>query len=272
MTPRWRWLAPVLFLGTGACAATSADVDSLRSSVNLLRAEQVHAESLHTAQVARAQAEVAALSDSVVALSARVAKMSGDVRGDLYAISQQLISVQELTGQSQRRLQDLRASLEQRQAELAPAPAGGAGAAAAGGAAGAAAGGATPAPGTPGPNELFQLSLQQLSRGSYGAARTGLNTLLQQYPQSDLVPDAMFYIGETWAKEGNAGAADSAFASVVAKYPKSARAPTALYKRAASMEARNNLTGARAAYTQLVQQYPRSDEAALARERLRALQ
>ena len=38
------------------------------------------------------------------------------------------------------------------------------------------------------------------------------------------------------------------------------------------MEARNNLTGARAAYTQLVQQYPRSDEAALAKERLRALQ
>jgi len=82
----------------------------------------------------------------------------------------------------------------------------------------------------------------------------------------------MFYIGETWAKEGNAAAADSQFAMVVAKYPKSPRAPTALYKRAAAMEARNNLTGARAAYTQLVQQYPRSDEAALAKERLRALQ
>ena len=269
MRRRWWWIAPVLSLGAGACAATSADVDSLRSSVNLLRAQQVKAESLHTAQVARAQAEIAALNDSVLALSARMAKMSGDVRGDLYGIGQQLIAIQELTGQSQRRLQDMRASLEQRQADVAP-PAGG-GAAAAGAAAGATTGASPPA-GTPGPNELYQLSLQQLSRGSYGAARTGLTTLLQQYPQSDLVPDAMFYIGETWAKEGNAAAADSEFAAVVAKYPKSTHAPTALYKRAASMESRNNLTGARAAYTQLVQQYPRSDEAALAKERLRALQ
>ena len=126
MTRRWRWLVPVLCLGAGACAATSADVDSLRSSVNLLRAQQAKAESLHTAQVARAQAEMAALNDSVLALSARMAKMSGDVRGDLYGIGQQLIQIQELTGQSQRRLQDLRASMEQRQAELASSPAPGA--------------------------------------------------------------------------------------------------------------------------------------------------
>ena len=100
MTRRWRWLVPVLCLGAGACAATSADVDSLRSSVNLLRAQQAKAESLHTAQVARAQAEMAALNDSVLALSARMAKMSGDVRGDLYGIGQQLIQIQELTAVS----------------------------------------------------------------------------------------------------------------------------------------------------------------------------
>jgi len=254
-----RGLAPAAFLAAGACVATSSDVDALRASVNDLKAQSVHSDSLREAQLARASADLAAVNDSVKALSARVAKMNGDVRGDLYAIGQQLLAIQELTGQSQRRLQELRASLEQRGAEIAAPPA-----------AGAAAGAAAAAAGTPGPNELFQLSLDQLRRGSTTTARNGLTILIQQYPQSDLVPDAQFYIAESWDKEGKGPQADSAYALVVAKYPQSPRAATALYKRARAMDAKGNKTAARAMYTQLVQTYPRSDEAALAREQLRA--
>jgi len=266
-----RRLAPAAALAAGACLATSSDVDALRASVNDLKTQQARQDSAQAAQAARVAADVSAVNDSLVALNARVARMNGDVRGDLYAIGQQLIQIQELTGQSQRRLQELRASLEQRQAE-AVTPSAGAPAGAAAGAAAAAAP-APAAPGaTPGPAELLQLSLDQLRRGSYATARSGLTILIQQYPQSDLVPEAQFYIGEAWAKEGNAAAADSAYALVVAKYPQSSRAPTALYKRAVALEGKGNKTAARALYTQLVQQYPRSDEAALARERLRALQ
>jgi tol-pal system protein YbgF len=252
-----RGLAPAVFLAASACVATSSDVDALRASVNDLKAQSVHSDSVREAQLARASADLAAVNDSVKALSARVAKMNGDVRGDLYAIGQQLLAIQELTGQSQRRLQELRASLEQRGAEIAAPPA-----------AGAAAGAA--AAGTPGPNELFQLSLDQLRRGSTTTARNGLTILIQQYPQSDLVPEAQFYIAESWDKEGKGPQADSAYAVVVAKYPQSPRAATALYKRARAMDAKGNKTAARAMYTQLVQTYPRSDEAALAREQLRA--
>jgi len=124
---------------------------------------------------------------------------------------------------------------------------------------------------TPGPNQLFQISLEQLRRGSPGAARTGLLTLLQQYPTSDLVPDAQFYLGEAYHQEGNAAGADSAYAAVVSGYPTSPRAPTALYKRALGMEEKGNVTGARGLLNDLVQRYPRSDEAALAKERLRTL-
>ena len=262
-------VTPAVVLAAAGCLATSTDVDALRTSVNDLKAQQTHSDSVQAAQLARVAADVGAVNDSVLALSARVAKMNGDVRGDLYGIGQQLIQIQELTGQSQRRLQELRASLEQRQADAGPAGAAPAGAAAAG-AAGAAAGAGAGA--APGPSELLQLSLDQLRRGSYAAARSGLGILIQQYPQSDLVPEAEFYIGEAWSKEGNAASADSAYALVVAKYPQSARAPTALYKRAVAKEAKGNKTAARAAYTQLVQSYPRSDEAALAKERLRALQ
>jgi tol-pal system protein YbgF len=262
VTRALRCLAPAALLAAGACVATSADVDSLRSTINDLRVTQTRSDSARAAQIASAGAQMAVLDDSMRALSARIAKMNGDMRGDLYAINQQLIQIQELTGQSQRRLQDLRSSLEQRQAD-APA---GAAPAAAGAAAGAAA-----APATPGPSELFQLSLDQLRRGSNATARTGLTMLVAQYPKSDLVPEAQFYIAESWAAEGNAVMADSAYALVVAKYPQSARAPTALYKRALSLEKAGNKTAARAAFTQLTTAYPRSDEAALAKEQLRTM-
>jgi tol-pal system protein YbgF len=267
MRRAFKRLAPAALLAAGACVATSSDVDALRTSVNEMHAQQVKSDSMYGAELKRASTELAALNDSMRILSARMARMNGDVRGDMYAMGQQLIQIQELTGQSQRRLQELRSSLEQRQADLGLQPAAGATAAAAG----ATAANVAAAPGTPGPNELFQISLDQLRRGSAGAARSGLTALVTQYPKSDLVPDAEFYIAESWAAEGNAAAADSAYALVAAKYPQSSHAPTALYKRATALEKKGNSTAAKAAYTQLVQAYPRSDEAALAKERLRAM-
>jgi len=174
----------------------------------------------------------------------------------------------------------LRTSLEQRQSDIQsstqPAvtpPSGGAttGAAPSTSGAPASAPGGAGAGATPGPNQLFQISLEQLRRGSPGTARTGLLTLLQQYPTSDLVPDAQFYLGEAYHQEGNAAGADSAYAAVVSGYPTSPRAPTALYKRALGMEEKGNVVGARGLLNELVQRYPRSDEAALAKERLRTL-
>jgi len=288
-----RCLLPLVLLATGACFATREDVQALHADVQSLRADNARSDSARRAALDRVVTSMNIVRDSLGLLSARVFKMQGDVRGDLYNVGQQLLQIQQLTGQSQQRVQELRAALEARQSDMqssnaqsgAPAP----------GAAGTAAvpptstgattpssanpstrpgATTTPAPAggaTPGPNQLFQISLEQLRRGSPGAARTGLQTLLQQYPTSDLVPDAEFYLGEAYHQEGNAAGADSAYAAVVSNYPTSPRAPTALYKRALGMEEKGNVVGARGLLNDLVTRYPRSDEAALAKERLRTL-
>jgi tol-pal system protein YbgF len=254
------WWIPVAVLATGGCFATRDDVRVLQSDLQAMRAASARSDSALAAQITRVLGELRTTNDSIEVVSTRLMRFQGAVREDLYSLGQQLITVQELTGQSQRRLQELRSSLEQRAQE------GDAQAAAAAGDTAAAARAATP-----GPNQLFQLSLDNLRRGSAGAARTGFQELLRQYPRSDLAPDAQFYVGEAYAAEGNAMAADSAYAAVTALYPQSPRAPTALYKRALGMEARGDTAGARAALTSLVERYPRSDEATLARERLRSL-
>lgn len=276
MSRMLRLLAPVALLATGACFATQQDVRLLQSQMDQMRAANAHADSMRAAQLAQVERMLGLVRDSLTFVSARVVRMNGDVRGDLYGLGQQLIQIQQLTGQSQNRLQELRAAMEARNQQIQqeqqqmgpPKAAPGAGPPAKPGTPAAPPPAASP---TPGPNQLFQMALEQLRRGSPGAAQTALQTLLRQYPTADIAPDAQFYLGEAYRAEGNAAAADTAYSVVLQKYPKSPRAPTALYKRALYMEQQGNLTGARAALNQLIQKYPSSDEAALAHEHLRTM-
>ncbi len=258
-----RRLAPVALLATGACFATREDVQLLRNDVAGMRAEAARADTAQQREFDRVIAALDVVQDSLSFLGSRMMKMHGDVRGDLYDMGQQLIQIQELTGQSQRRLQELRSSLEQRGQSIQEEDSAAQGPDSAGG--------APAGSGMPGPNELFELSLDQLRRGSAGAAITGFQALLQQYPNADIAPDAQFYLGEAYHADGRMAEADSAYAVVVERYPDSQRAATALYKRALYMEQQGNLTAARAALNRLIQRYPRSDEAGLARDHLRSM-
>jgi tol-pal system protein YbgF len=256
----------------------------LQNDLRVMRMESMQADSARRAQLDAVIAALGRTQDSLRTMHAQVMKFQGDSRGEMYALGQQLIQIQELTGQSQRRLQELRGSLEQRAAELqappaaAPAPQASAAPAAAAPDAGAAgvpnataAAAPNAAPAGPGPNQLFQLALDQLRRGSAVAARSGFQDLLRQYPSSDLAPEAQFYIAQSFETEGSVASADSAYALVVSRYPQSARAPSALYKRALALQAQGKVQAARAALDQVIRQYPRSDEAVLARDRLRTL-
>jgi tol-pal system protein YbgF len=206
--------------------------------------------------------------DSVRSLSNRLTIIQGNVRGDLYQMNQQLLQIQELSGQSQRRLQELRSSLEARQQDAPPAPV----SVPPAGTPRDSAAAPTPAAGSPGPNQLFQSSRQQLERGSPASARRGFEELLRLHPTSDLTDDAQYYLGVALETEGNLGAADTAYATVLAKYPQSENAPTALYKRALLLQKRGNIALARTALNDVIRLYPRSDEAQFARDRLRTMQ
>ncbi len=271
-------LAPVVILTTGACFATRNDLRIVHSDLQAMRAERLAADSTVTRLIeqvaqdlARVSAVVATLADSSNANGTAIHRLRNDSREDLQAIRQQLIMIQELTGQSQRRIQELRAEMEQRAAELAvPLPA------------------ATPTdttrrpPGTaaatpppaapqpaPGPAQLYQMGQDQLRRGSVSAARAVFVQLLDRHPQSDLAPAALYGVAETWADEGNGRAADSVYALVVERYPRSEQAPNALYKRASAARSVGQTQQAMTLYRQIVQQYPRSDAALLAQEFLR---
>ena len=252
-------LAPALVAGAGLGGCVSkGDVQMVQGEVALLKAEMARRDSARAAQldqVLRMQREVM---DSLGATRRSVAQIRGDLSSDLYNIQQQLVQLQELTGQSQVRLSELRTQLEARGAQIETMPAPG--------------DSARPMPeaGTASADQMYEASLAQLRRGSLSTARLGLREMLRQHPGSERVPDALYFIGQSFAAE-NPDSAAAYYRQVVDGHAASPRAASALYNLGLLAERRKDNAGAREAYQRVAEKYPQSDEAALARDRLKAL-
>lgn len=252
----------------GACALRS-DVRNVEDQITQLRDVQDRRDGERSRQLAEVIRLQQAMMDSLGSTRAAVSQLRGDVANDLYNVQQQLVQLQELTGQSQRRLTELRTQLERRAEELqqpesAPSPAG------VPADTGAASSALPPAAAQPSAEQMYQTSLGQLRLGSAGTARTGFRELLKAYPTSDKAPDALYYIGQSFETE-NADSALFYYQQVARNYPTSPRSASSYYHVGLIKERANDPAAARAAYTQVVQSFPNSDEAALARDRLKAL-
>lgn len=244
----------------GACALKS-DVKRVENEIVLLKAETARMDSARAAQLREVIAFQQRIMDTVAAGQQTLRAVRGDFANDLYNIQRQLVQVQELTGQSQQRLSEMRTQLETRSEQLAQAgPPADSGAPA-------------PPPGAstgPSADQIYEASVAQLRKGSLATARQGFRELLRLYPTSARVPDALYFIGESFAAQTPDSAA-AYYAQVVKGYAASTRAPTALYKLGLLAEQRRDVVTAKATYRKVIQGYPNSDEAALARERLKTL-
>ncbi|MGE0353800.1 MAG: tetratricopeptide repeat protein [Gemmatimonadales bacterium] len=267
--PLWSLpLAALLLAGGLSGCALKSDVRRVETEVAAMRLETARQDSIHAARLAEVivwqQNLMDSLRTSVAEMERAVSGVQGAVAGDLYRIQQQLVQVQELTGQSQQRLSELRTQLEARNQQLSTAAAdtGPPPPAAAG-----APSGAAPAASA---DQMYEASLQQFRRGSVVTARMGFRELLRQHPASTRVPDAVYFIGESYAADAPDSAA-AYYERVVSSYPTSARAASALYKLGLLAERRGDRAAARTYFQRVAREYPRSDEAALVPDKLKAL-
>ena len=250
--------ALVLAAVVSGCAL-KGDVKKVETEVAALRMESTQRDSIRAARlnemIELQQRIMDSLGSSIAATQRAVTSIQGALSQDLYRIQQQLVQVQELTGQSQQRLSELRSQLETRSQQTVAPPDSGA---------------APVSPGSPSADQMYEASLQQLRRGSVATARMGFRQLIQNHPQSPKVADAMYFIGESWAAEAPDSAARY-YEQVVTTFPTSTRAPGALYKLGLLAERRRDVDAARAYFTRVARDYPRSEEAALVPDKLKAL-
>ena len=253
-------LTALIAAAAGGCV-TKGDVQMVQADVALLKAESARRDSARAAQLTQVIQIQQRILDSLGVSSRALGQLKGDIGTDLYDIQQQLVQLQELTGQSQQRLSELRTQLEARGAQQNLSTP------------------SVPAPGdsarpestaSASADQMYEASLAQLRRGSTSTARIGLREMLRAYPTSARAPDALYFIGQSFAAE-NPDSAAAYYTQVVDKYPTSTRAASALYNLGLLAERRKDNAKAKDAYQRVVQKYPQSDEAALARDRLKAL-
>ncbi|HET9515659.1 MAG TPA: tetratricopeptide repeat protein, partial [Gemmatimonadales bacterium] len=246
----------------GGCATKSQVQQIVQTEMGIMRAQQGRVDSVRAAELRRIIALQNQILDSLQAGREALKLVRGELGQELLGVQQQLVQIQELTGQSQRRLAELRADLDNRSEQLAaadttrtPAPVDT----------------AAPAPvaGTPTPDQLYQGALSEFRRGSNATARAAFHEFVRLYPTHGQMPDALYHLAETFYEEPDSAVVY--YQQVVDRFPQSNRAATSLYKLGALAEQRQDRAAARRYYQQVIQQFPRSTEANLARQKLASL-
>jgi tol-pal system protein YbgF len=248
----WLFLAPVAALAVTGCMASKSDIRLLQDEIRTLRAMQSRADTARRTQADSTLTMIGRTNDSLRVLAQRFGAFQATVGGELFEMGKQLITIQELAGMSQKRILELRATMEERAQSITSTDS------------------AAP-PAAPGPAQLFQLSFDQLRRGSYSTARAGFEELLRRYPDFEEASAALLYVGQSYAEERRTAEADSVYALVVTRFPRSKDAPTALYKYGLSQLSQGKRAAARAALQRVVREFPSSTEAELAADRLRTI-
>ena len=245
-TPRLLALCMVALALSGC--ATKRDLRELRAEVVALQLRQ---DSLFA--VLQQQNDL--LMDSLSGNREIILSARGDLARQLLAMEDQLVQIQELTGQSQRRINELRQQMESRAGELQqPGTSPGATA-------------STPPQSGNDPEQLYQLGRQQLERGNARTARQAFEMLISGHASHRLAPDAQFGIAESWIQEDPARALRE-FERVQELFPSSSRAPAALYRAGVIARERNDNARAREYFQRVVRGYPGSEEARAASEAL----
>jgi len=107
----------------------------------------------------------------------------------------------------------------------------------------------------------YQLASGDFKRGHYNLAAAGFANFLEQYPESSLVPDATYWLGESYRAQGLNARAVQVWDTLAKGFPKHATAPKALLALGETYRAMDNIPAAEQALKRLIASFPVSDEA-----------
>jgi TolA-binding protein len=112
------------------------------------------------------------------------------------------------------------------------------------------------APGQEAAETLFSDAERAYQQKDYTRARRLYQSLLANYPQSPLVEDVSFRLGEVLYYEGTFAAAQQTLQEFLAKFPRSRLAPDAAYLRSLSLLHLKHYTEARGVLEEAQRTYP----------------
>lgn len=254
-------VAALAALTVGGCAATPPDQDPVQIKLNDL-----------DTRLARIERVVA--NQSLLDLANQIEELRTDVR----AMHNDIDVLNHNLDAARKQQRDLYADLDQRLKSLELR---------AGTSAGAGFGGSVPPPGglsrspaagaglgqpaDSADKASYQAAFDLLKDGHYDQAIAAFKDFATTYPQSTLVDNAQYWLGEAYYVNKAFVDALAAFQRVIQNFPNSRKVPDALLKVGFCNDELKQYSAARDALNQVLTQYPDSPAAPFAKERLQKM-
>jgi len=127
---------------------------------------------------------------------------------------------------------------------------------------------AQPAAAGSGPDADYQAAFNLLKDGKYGEASSALKDFIAKYPQHELAPNAMYWLGEAHYVQRDFPAALAAFEGLLKDYPGNRKTPDALLKIGYCQAELKRTGEARTTLARVIEEFPDSQAAAEAKARL----
>jgi tol-pal system protein YbgF len=117
----------------------------------------------------------------------------------------------------------------------------------------------------------YDQAFSALKDGRYAESARRFQSFIEQYPNSELTPNAYYWLGESYYVTQNYPISLDTFQKLLARYPNGQKAPGTLLKVGYCQYEMKQWDQAEATLNQVVQKYPDTTVARLAQGRLRAL-
>ncbi len=127
----------------------------------------------------------------------------------------------------------------------------------------------TAPPAADGASQLFNEGITAFNARQYAQAQSSFVAFTEQYPQSNQVGNAWYYVGDCSFQLNKFNDAAIAYDKVITEFPRSTRAPAAYLKQAICFSKLGQKAAATARMQELMKKYPTSAEAARAKSFLK---
>jgi tol-pal system protein YbgF len=128
-------------------------------------------------------------------------------------------------------------------------------------------------PTTAAPNRDYETAykdaFEAFQKKSYEEAIKKFSAFVESHAGTPLVPNALYWIGESYMSVKNYEKAILSFQELVDKYPKSEKVPRALLAQADAFNAVKDKKSSMTVLKKVIELFPKSEEAAIAERRLR---
>ena len=123
-----------------------------------------------------------------------------------------------------------------------------------------------------GAKDLYRQAFNAMEAGDFDKAEQLFQQLVQEYPDSDLADNALYWIGEIYYSHNDYETAAKYFQQVIDKYPNGNKVPAAMLKLALCYRGMGDINRAKQILQEVIQKYPGTPEAGIAKVKLMELE